>query len=96
MIAAWCDAPDLILFDPVLRDIPDKEFIQKLGNDPRSSTVPLVALSGDCSPFRRQTCLSAGVIGGKFAFANNLDQPMTIKYPTDTDSVIVESMVRIW
>jgi response regulator RpfG family c-di-GMP phosphodiesterase len=27
-IVAWHDAPDLILFDPMLEDIPDKEFIQ--------------------------------------------------------------------
>ena len=61
LIAAWRDAPDLILFDPTLRDIPDKDFIQKLLNEPRTSAVPLVALSSDPSPSRRQACLDAGV-----------------------------------
>jgi pilus assembly protein CpaE len=61
LIAAWRDAPDLVLFDPTLRDIPDKDFIQKLRNDPRTSRVPLVALSSDPSPFRKQTCLNAGI-----------------------------------
>lgn len=61
LIAAWREAPDLVLFDPMLGDIPDQEFIQKLRNDPRTSTVPLVALSSDPGPFRKQTCLNAGV-----------------------------------
>lgn len=61
LIAAWRDAPDLILFDPTLRDIPDKDFIEKLRNDSRTNSVPLVALSSDPSPSRRQACLNAGV-----------------------------------
>ena len=61
LIAAWRDAPDLILFDPTLGDIQDKEFIQKLHDDPRTGMVTLVALSGDPSPLRRQACLNAGV-----------------------------------
>ena len=61
LIAAWRDAPDLILFDPTLRDIPEKDFIPKLRNDPRTSAVPLVALSSDPSPSRRHACLDAGV-----------------------------------
>lgn len=61
LIAAWRDAPDLLLFDPTLRDISDADFIHKLRNDPRTSTIPLVALSSDPSPLRRQTCLYAVV-----------------------------------
>ena len=37
LIIAWRHEPDLILFDPALTDIPDKEFIQKLRNDPRTA-----------------------------------------------------------
>jgi pilus assembly protein CpaE len=61
LIVAWRHEPDLVLFDPILADIPDKEFIQKLRNDPRTAKVRLVALSSDPSPARRETCLRAGV-----------------------------------
>jgi len=61
LILAWRDAPDLVLFDPALADIPDKEFIQKLRNDPRTSKTALVALSSDPSPVRKETSLNAGV-----------------------------------
>ena len=36
LIVAWSHETDLVLFDPILADIPDKEFIQKLRNDPRT------------------------------------------------------------
>jgi pilus assembly protein CpaE len=61
LITAWRHEPDLVLFDPTLADIPDKEFIQKLRNDPRTSKARLVALSSDPSPVRRDACRSAGV-----------------------------------
>ncbi len=61
LITAWRDQPDLILFDPTLTDIPDKEFIHKLRNDSRTAKTRLVALSSDPSPARREACLSAGV-----------------------------------
>jgi pilus assembly protein CpaE len=61
LIVAWRDIPDLVLFDPALADIPEKEFIQKLRNDPRTSKAALVALSSDPSPSRKETCLNAGV-----------------------------------
>lgn len=61
LIVAWRDVPDLILFDPTLADIPDKEFIQKLRNDPRTSKTMLIALSSDPSPVRKEISLSAGV-----------------------------------
>ena len=61
LILAWRHGPDLVLFDPMLGDIPDKEFIQKLRNDSRTSNARLVALSSDPSPTRKETCLRAGV-----------------------------------
>jgi pilus assembly protein CpaE len=61
LIVAWRHEPDLILFDPTLADISDKEFIQKLRNDSRSGKARLVALSSDPSPVRRETCIRAGV-----------------------------------
>ena len=61
LILAWRHQPDLILFDPTITDIPDKEFIQKLRHDSRTGKARLVALSSDPSPARREACLSAGV-----------------------------------
>jgi pilus assembly protein CpaE len=61
LILAWSREPDLVLFDPTLVDIPDKEFIQKLRNDVRTEKVRLIALSSDPSPARREICLGAGV-----------------------------------
>jgi pilus assembly protein CpaE len=61
LIMAWTREPDLVLFDPTLADIPDKEFIQKLRHDSRTAKAQLVALSSDPSPARRETCLQAGV-----------------------------------
>ena len=61
LIAAWRDAPDLVLFDPTLADISDREFIHKLRSDPRTSRTPIVALSSDPAPARKQACLNAGV-----------------------------------
>ena len=61
LVVAWRDQPDLILFDPTLHDISDQEFIRKLRNDPRTSQIPLVALSKDPGAARRETCLKAGV-----------------------------------
>lgn len=61
LIAAWRDEPDLILFDPVLSDISDEEFISKLSTNPRTKDTPLVALSSDPAPARRDVCINAGV-----------------------------------
>jgi pilus assembly protein CpaE len=61
LIVAWRHEPDLILFDPSLKDISDKEFIQKLRNDSRTAQARLVALSSDPSPARRETSITAGV-----------------------------------
>ncbi|NWG05321.1 MAG: response regulator [Chloroflexi bacterium] len=61
LIAAWRDEPDLVLFDPVLSDIHDEEFILKLRNDQRTSKTPLIAISSDPGPVRKEACINAGV-----------------------------------
>ena len=61
LITAWRDGPDIVLFDPVLTDIRDEEFIAKLRNNPRTKTTPLIALSSDPGPSRREACINAGV-----------------------------------
>ena len=61
LIAAWRDAPDLVLFDPVLSDIKDEEFISKIRNNVRTSNTPLIAISSDPGPARQEVCVNAGV-----------------------------------
>lgn len=61
LIAAWRDEPDLVLFDPVLSDLKDEEFIFKLRGNPRTKKTPLIALSSDPGPTRREICIAAGV-----------------------------------
>lgn len=61
LISAWRDEPDLILFDPIFSDIRDIEFIQKLRQNARTVNTPIIALSSDPSPARREACLEAGV-----------------------------------
>jgi pilus assembly protein CpaE len=90
LIAAWRDQPDLILFEPILRDIPDQEFISKLRNDSRTGQTPLIALSADPSPARRQTCLNAGAneylvksAGALPALEEILARIFSAEYPVD-------------
>ncbi|MBK9924510.1 MAG: response regulator [Anaerolineales bacterium] len=61
LISAWRDEPDLILFDPIFSDIQDIEFIQKLRQNVRTNKTPIIALSSDSSPARKEACLNAGV-----------------------------------
>lgn len=61
LIAAWRDEPDLILFDPVLTDLKDEEFIVRLRNNSLTNTTPIIALSSDPGPSRREACIHAGV-----------------------------------
>ena len=60
LIIAWRDEPDLVLFEPILSDIKDDEFIRKLRTDSRTSNTHLIALSSDPSPTRKESCLKAG------------------------------------
>jgi len=61
LIVAWRDIPDLILFDPVLSDIKDEEFISKIRNNVRTNKTPLIAISSDPGPARKEVCVNAGV-----------------------------------
>lgn len=61
LILAWRDESDLVLFDPVLSDIRDEEFISRLRNNPRTRETPLIVISIDPGPTRREVCINAGV-----------------------------------
>lgn len=61
LIAAWRDEPDIILFDPALSDLKGEEFVQKLRQNVRTHATPIIALSSDPAPHRREFYLNAGV-----------------------------------
>ena len=60
LISIWRDRPELVIFDPILQDIPYEEFVQKIRHDPRSANIPVLALSSDTSPEKKNACLQAG------------------------------------
>jgi len=60
LIIAWRDEPDLIVFDPILSDFRGEEFIQKLRQNVRTQDTPIIALSSDPNPMRRDGCMKAG------------------------------------
>jgi len=60
LIYAWRDRPDLIVFDPVIQDISPEEFLQKIKSDPRSTNIPILALSSDPNPEKKEGYLQAG------------------------------------
>jgi MinD-like ATPase involved in chromosome partitioning or flagellar assembly/ActR/RegA family two-component response regulator len=60
LISTWRDHPDLIIFDPVFKDISSEEFLQKIRQDTRSANIPILALSSDPNPEKETTCLQTG------------------------------------
>ena len=60
LICAWRDHPDLAIIDPTLVDLKGEEIAHKLKQDPRTSTMPLIALSSDPGMVRIKSCLDAG------------------------------------
>lgn len=60
LIFAWRDHPDLIVFDPVISDLPVEEFLQKLRRDSRTGHKPLIALSSNNDPALKERCIRAG------------------------------------
>jgi MinD-like ATPase involved in chromosome partitioning or flagellar assembly/CheY-like chemotaxis protein len=60
LIYAWRDRPDLAIVDPTMEDLRGEEIAAKLRQDPRTATIPLIALSGDSSVMRIKSCMDAG------------------------------------
>lgn len=61
LVFTWGGRPDLIILDPALADLPGEEIVRKLRKDQRSANLPIIALSSDPSPTRKNACLEAGV-----------------------------------
>jgi MinD-like ATPase involved in chromosome partitioning or flagellar assembly/CheY-like chemotaxis protein len=60
LIFAWRDRPDLVIVDPTIPDLKGEELAAKLRQDPRTSGMPLIALSSDPGVVRMRSCLDAG------------------------------------
>ncbi len=60
LTAAWSELPDLIIVDPLLSDLEGEEVASRLRSDPRSTTIPLVALSKNARTARLRSWLASG------------------------------------
>src|SRR5689334_12263948 len=60
LIFAWRDRPDLVIIDPTIPDLKGEDLAIKLRQDPRTASMPLIALSSDPSVVRIRSCLDAG------------------------------------
>lgn len=60
LISTWRDRPDLVIADPAMSDLNGEEFASRLRHDPRTSQIPLIALSSDHNPARVKSCQESG------------------------------------
>lgn len=60
LTAAWTELPDMIIVDPLLSDLQGEELAGRLRSDPRSTTIPLVALSKNARTARLRSWLASG------------------------------------
>jgi CheY-like chemotaxis protein len=57
---AAAEPPALVLLDLHLGDLPGEEVLRALRADPATAEVPVLVLSADVSPARRERLLAAG------------------------------------
>ena len=60
VISTWRDRPDLIIFDPALKEMSPEEFLMRLRRDLRSTNIPILALSSSHNPGLKDICMQAG------------------------------------
>ncbi len=60
LTVAWRDQPDMIIADPLLSDLPGEELASRLRSDPRTTAIPLVALSKNARTARLRSWLQSG------------------------------------
>jgi pilus assembly protein CpaE len=60
LILALHDAPQLIIADPLLSDLPGDKLAARLRSDPRTAQIPLVALSHSARTARLRSWLESG------------------------------------
>ena len=60
LVFAWRDKPDIIVIDPLLPDMNGDLFIQKIRQDARTASTPVVALCANLSEEFGQHCIAQG------------------------------------
>ena len=60
LVFAWRDKPDVIVIDPLLPDMRGDLFIQKIRQDARTASTPVIALSSELSTEFEEMCLTQG------------------------------------
>jgi CheY-like chemotaxis protein/MinD-like ATPase involved in chromosome partitioning or flagellar assembly len=60
LVLAWKHAPDLIIADPLISDLPGEELAARLRADPRTARVPLIAFSHNALTARLRAWLESG------------------------------------
>ncbi len=60
LISAWKDHPEIIIFDPVLPDLPGVDLISRLRLDRRTAKIPCIALSSRENEQEMSALLAAG------------------------------------
>ena len=91
LIVAWRDHPDLVLFDPIISDLPAEEFIQKLRRDTRTLNTPIIALSSDSTPALKEKSVKAGVteyINKSSEALQKLERTFDRIFSNDTPAVV--------
>ncbi|MGI8550525.1 MAG: PAS domain S-box protein [Dehalococcoidia bacterium] len=79
--------PDLILLDLHLPDIGGDAVLQRLRDDPRTQTIPVIMVSADATPRQMERLLAAGA-------REYLTKPLSVKrFLEEVDSLLQEELV---
>ena len=76
--------PTVILLDLHLPDIPGDEVLQMLRDDPRTSAIPVIVISGDATPRQIQRLQTAGA-------AAYMTKPYDVRELLDTVTELVDA-----
>lgn len=60
LVLAWKNAPDIIIADPMISDLPGEELAARLRTDARTARVPLIAFSHNARTARLRAWLESG------------------------------------
>ena len=102
MTQAWRELPSLVLFDPALSDMPAEEFVKELRQDPHTEKTPILAISSDRTPQKRDMLLEVGVTECHYkdrdlvnnlpgVLASLLDSPTAPEEPTGGHLIVFMS-----
>lgn len=85
---ARTQAPDLILLDLHLPDLPGEEVLRRLRETPQTRSIPVVVISADAIPAQVERLLAAGAQA-------YLTKPLDVRqFLTILDQILVEGGLR--